>query len=116
MNTLYCNADIPDDLRRRRLYNGQLFTYSARTSTPALCEFARDMVEEAFAPHDPRDAQHSLTVEEYVGILVDLKPRFIHHPRAKQLVQDLLSDLGCDPEQTYFDVPRLRTACSGNYL
>lgn len=116
MNTVYCNADIHDDLRRRRLYDGQLFVYSARESTTALCRFARELVEEAFAPYDPRDAQNSLPVERYVEILTELKPRFIHHPRSKRLVQDVLLEMGCDPRQTYFDVPRLRTACSGNYL
>jgi hypothetical protein len=116
MNTIYCNSDIPDDLRRRRLYNGQLFVYSARESSAALCRFACALAEEAFAPHDPRDAQHYLPVEKFVAILADLKPKFINHPRSKQLVQDVIIDLGCDPEKTFFDVPRLRTATSGNYL
>lgn len=116
MNTVYCNADISDDLRRQRLFNGQLFTYSARKSSAALCRFARELTEEAFAPYDPRDAQHSLPVEEYVAILTTLKPRFIHHPQSKRLVQEVLIESGCDPDKTYFDVPRLRTACAGDYL
>ena len=28
----------------------------------------------------------------------------------------MLRDFGCDPEKTYFDVPRLRTATRGGYL
>ena len=116
MNTVFLNADLPDDLRRGRLYNGQLYVYAARQSTAALCQFARTLTEEAFAPLDPRDAQHHLPVEKYVAILTELKPRFIHHPESKRLVQNVLTDLGCDPEKTYFDVPRLRTATSGDYL
>ena len=53
MNTIYFNADIPDDLRRRRLFDGQLFVYSASKSTYALGKFARELTEEAFAPYDP---------------------------------------------------------------
>lgn len=116
MNTIYFNADVADEVRRCRLYNGQLFVYSARQSTTQLRRFACTLAEEAFAPYDPRDAQHHLPVEEYVAILTELKPRFIHHPQAKRLVQDILAELGCDPDKTYFDVPRLRTATSGNYL
>jgi hypothetical protein len=116
MNTVYFNADIPDDLRRRRLFDGQLFVYSASKSTYALGKFARELTEEAFAPHDPRDAQHYLPVEKYIAILTELKPKFINHPEAKRLVQDILIDFGCNPEKTHFDVPRLRTACSGDYL
>jgi hypothetical protein len=74
------------------------------------------MAEEAFAPHDPREAQFALSKEEYVGILASLKPAFIHHPKCKSLIQDILIDLGCDSEQTCFDVPRLRTVTSDGYL
>ena len=54
--------------------------------------------------------------ERYVEILADLKPTFIHHPRAKELIAGLLAELGCDIERTYFDVPRLRTMAHGEYL
>ena len=49
-------------------------------------------------------------------VLADLKPRFIHHPRSKELLRDVLQEQGCDLESTYFDVPRLRTSTSGGYL
>jgi len=102
--------------RRQHLYNGQLFVFSPCPSAIALCEFARELIEEAFAPLDPREAQYSLPVEEYVAILAKLKPYFIHHPKSKQFIQGILSELGCDLSKTYFDVPRMRTATHGGYL
>jgi hypothetical protein len=45
-----------------------------------------------------------------------LKPLFIHHPRSKELVMAVLCELGCDPIKTYFDVPRLRSSTSNDYL
>jgi hypothetical protein len=54
--------------------------------------------------------------EDYVEILAQLKPKFIHHPRAKELIAGMLFELGCDLEKTYFDVPRLRTMAPGDYL
>ena len=63
------------------------------------------MAQEAFSPHDPRDAQFALPVEKYVEILAVLKPKFIHHPRCKELIRDLLAEMGCDIEKTCFDVP-----------
>ena len=116
MNALYVNAGVSDDIRRNRLYDGQLFVYSARSSTRAVCEFAQELAEQAFAPHDPRDAQYHMPVDEYVQILKVLKPTFIHHPKCKVLIRDILDDLGCDLERTYFDVPRLRTVTHGEYL
>jgi len=74
------------------------------------------MVEETFAPCDPREAQYHMPVEEFVAILAQLKPRFIHHPKSKQFIQGLLHEFGCDLSKTYFDVPRLRTMTAGDYL
>jgi ectoine hydroxylase-related dioxygenase (phytanoyl-CoA dioxygenase family) len=57
-----------------------------------------------------------MPVQEYVARLAKLKPAFIHHPESKRHIREVLTEFGCDPEKTYFDVPRLRTACHGNYL
>ncbi|QMS87921.1 hypothetical protein HUN01_10095 [Nostoc edaphicum CCNP1411] len=116
MNTIYFDATVNDDVRRDYLYKGQLFVFSPCPSAIAFCEFARQMVEEAFAPLDPRTAQHNLPIEAYVEILAELKPVFIHHPASKQFIQDILKETGCDLRKTYFDVPRLRTATSDGYL
>ncbi|MBN3927590.1 MAG: hypothetical protein HWQ37_31825 [Nostoc sp. NMS4] len=116
MNTIYFDSTFSDEIRRKHLYNGQMFVFSPCASAIALCDFARGMVEEAFAPLDPREAQHSLPVEKYVEILAQLKPAFIHHPESKKLIQGILKESGCDLSKTYFDVPRLRTATSDRYL
>ena len=116
MNTIFFDSTMNDEQRRQHLYNGQLFVFSPCPSAIAFCEFARELIEEAFAPLDPREAQYSLPVEEYVAILAKLKPYFIHHPKSKQFIQGILSELGCDLSKTYFDVPRMRTATHGGYL
>jgi hypothetical protein len=116
MNTVFFDPAVSDDIRRKRLYEGQLFAYGPRRSSIALCDFARQMAEEAFAPLDPRQAQHHLPVERFAAVLAELKPKFIHHPKSKQLIQALLSEVGCDLEKTYFDVPRLRTSTHAGYL
>jgi hypothetical protein len=107
---------LSDDARRLRLYQGEVFVYTPRPSTTAFVEFTRDLVRDAFGSLDPETAQYQLPVEEYAALLAELKPAFIHHPRCKELIRDLLVDFGCDPEKTYFDVPRLRTSTSDDYL
>src|SRR5262249_38053061 len=104
------------DERRRLLYQGQLFVYAPKKSSLALCALARGLIEEAFAPLDPLTAQRELSVERYAEILGKLKPSFIHHPGAKQNIQEMLTDLGCSLEKTYFDVPRMRSSTSDGYL
>ncbi|MBV9488314.1 MAG: phytanoyl-CoA dioxygenase family protein [Verrucomicrobia bacterium] len=116
MNTVYFDSPVSDDERRRLLYQGQLFVYSPTPSSRALSEFAQQLSEEAFAPYEPIKAQFEMPPEKYAAILEGLKPKFIHHPTSKKLIQGLLAELGCDVAKTYFDVPRLRTATSDNYL
>lgn len=110
--------DSPLDSRQRldRLYAGAIFVYSPSVAGLALCQFARELAEESFRPLAPEMAQHEMPVEAYARTLAELKPKFIHHPRSKELVVALLGELGCELSRTYFDVPRMRTATSGGYL
>jgi hypothetical protein len=116
MTNVYYDADMSDQERRERLYRGDLFIYSPTPSTAALCQHARTMVEEAFAPNNPRTIHRDLPVERCVEVLARVKPAFIHHPRCKGLIPSVLKELGCDLEKTYFDVPRLRSAMPQDYL
>jgi hypothetical protein len=116
MNSVFFDPALDDDERRNLLYSGQLFVYAPTPGAKKLVAFARQMVEDAFRGRDPELAQHDMPVEEYATLLTDLKPRFIHHPTSKQCIQEILAEVGCDPEQTYFDVPRMRTSTSENYL
>ena len=81
-----------------------------------LCQLARDLIQEAFAPLDPLNLHETLPAEKCAQILAVLKPKFIHHPKAKEHVVGMLRESGCDLERTYFDVPRMRTAFPGDYL
>jgi hypothetical protein len=113
---LFCDSKMDDAKRREELYRGSVFLYSPSPGALKLCEFARELIEAAFHPHDPRKVQESMPVERCVEILAELKPRFIHHPRSKELIQSVLAERGCELEKTYFDVPRLRTAFPSDYL
>jgi hypothetical protein len=116
VNTVYLDTGTDDDLRRQRLYQGQLFVLSPRPSTIALIEHAREMIEDAFGGIDPQLAQYEMPVERYVEICAPLKPAFIHNDKTKSLLKAVVEDFGCDLEQTYIDVPRLRMVTSDGYL
>ena len=57
--TIYVDTHLDERARRERLYGGDIFVYSPRPSTTALTEFARELIEEAFAPLEPEQAQDS---------------------------------------------------------
>jgi len=109
-------SSVPDDDRRRRLYEGEVFCIPPRESVKALCDFAFEMILDAFGGRDPLTAHDELSVDEYVAILKPLKPGFTHHPRSKELLRNILTDLGADPTKTYFDVPKLRVVPPSAYL
>jgi hypothetical protein len=113
---LFFDSVVDDAKRRRALYQGSLFVYSSSPAVLGFSEFAREMIEATFSPYDPRTVQQSLPVERCVELLAKLKPDFIHHPRSKELIQRMLIERGCTLEETYFDVPRLRTAFPSDYL
>jgi hypothetical protein len=116
MNTVFVDATFNDEAMRQRLYDGDLLLYSPRPSTRALCEYAEQMIVEAFKGLDPKTAQYHMPVEDYVAIVGPLKPKFIHDPQTKVLIRDMLEDFGLSMEKTYLDVPRLRMVTSDAYL
>jgi len=101
---------------RDRLYAGDLVIMSATPESLAFINWAREMIEEAFAPYDPQTAQFHLDLHDFADRLSALKPRFIHHPRTWELMRALVMRHVSDPIATYLDVPRLRGISSDGYL
>ncbi len=116
MNSIFLDAPINDDERRELLFRGQLLVYSPTPSSLKLVNFARKMAQDALQPYEPETAQYHLPVERYAAILAELKPKFIHHPISKECIQGIFRELGVDSHKTYFDVPRMRTSTSDDYL
>ena len=116
MNNIYFDSSYSDQDRRSALYNGDIFVYSPSDATAKLCALAKEMINEAFAPRDPRTIDRHLSIEECARILSSLKPAFIHHPECKRLLPEIICSIGGDPNAIYFDVPRLRSAYPTTYL
>lgn len=116
MTAVYFDSKMPDAERRAKLYAGDIFVFSPRPSTLTLIEFARELIEGAFAPLPPRTAQFNLSVERFVEVFGPLKPHFIHHPKTASLLRDVVADFVTDLDAIHVDVPRLRGATSDKYL
>jgi hypothetical protein len=117
MNTsIIFDARLSDEDRRTRLYAGDIFVFSETPASRELVALARGMLEAAFAPHDPRCIHEHKSPELVAEILSKLKPQFIHHPQCKLLLPRILADHGCDLDNTYFDVPRMRSAYPLHFL
>jgi len=53
MHAVHFDPDFSDDERREKLYAGDIVILSP-AGTEALVALAREMLEEAFTPYDPR--------------------------------------------------------------
>lgn len=114
---VYLNRHLADDQRRAKIFEGGIFLYSAPTASMKLVQWATELIDRGFSTRvDRRRAHLELPVKEFVDVVAPMKSTFTNAPKTKQLCQELIAALGCDPELTYFDLPRLRVAPPGNYL
>ena len=116
MSTILVDSTATDAIRRELLYEGTVFCYTPKPAVGALTDHAWEFINEGFAPFDPATAQDQLSVEQFVERIGLIKPKFTHSARAKELLRDLLVSFGCDPETTYFDLPKLRIVTHSGYL
>jgi len=116
MTGVLIEPGLSDEQRRSAIYAGDTLFYLPGRHSKAFIDFSWDVVKEAFGSLDPTQAQFELPVERFVDIIAPLKTRFCHHPMAKPLLRALLEERGCDPDQTYMDLPKLRIVTHGGYL
>lgn len=70
-----------------------MFAPSPEPPALAIVDFARTMIEEAFAPLDPRIAQKSTEVERCAATLGKLMPEFYTLPRVLLDVRHMVRPL-----------------------
>jgi hypothetical protein len=117
MTPIYVNRALADDDRRSRIFNGGIFVYSAPAASKALIDWGRELIDGAFkSTGDIRRAHLHLAVDKFVELAGPAKSTFTNSDRTKKICQELVVAMGCDPELTYFDLPRMRIAPPGEYL
>jgi len=117
LTPIYVNRKTDDDDRRKRIFDGGLFLYSAPPASKKIVEWVQQLATDAFPKGtDIRRAHGAMDVSKFVEYTGPLKSKFTNDLQTKKLCQELIIGMGCDPELTYFDLPRLRVAPPGNYL
>lgn len=114
---VYFNRQLPEAERRARIYDGSIFVLPGLKGIRDLSDWAEELIAEAFkGTPDIHRAHLHLPVEEFVRRVSPLKSRFVNDPRTRQICQELIAEVGADPQRTYFDLPRLRVIPPANYL
>lgn len=98
----------PPDWLRRRIYGGDLLVVR---NVPAMHELAghfQEVLGAAFESVDPVHAQFSLGRDEWNRRAAELRQRYRHDARARELMTALFAAFGFDPRRTAADVVNLR--------
>lgn len=112
MNTVFFDSTVNDDVRRWNLYNGDIFVFSPCEASIALCKFCPRHGSGGIRHIEPRKKRS--TGYRLKSMRLSL-PSLNRHSSTTR-VQKLLGEMKCDLKKAHFDVPRMRTSPSGDYL
>jgi hypothetical protein len=110
------DPDMPDPILRQRIYHGDLIVLTRLRSVRQFVDYTRGQLVDLFMPYDPEFAHEHIEKAEMARLLGSWKPRFIHSPRSKDLVREIIRETGFSAEETYYDVPKPRTSFPVGHL
>lgn len=107
------DEEVSDGSRRLSLFSGDVFVYSPRRSTSALCHPAQGILERLLGP-DAITAQQRMAEQEFAS-------QFARAARelsdvADELVSAVVADFQCDPETTYIGATTLCASTGLGFL
>ncbi|MFC3944827.1 hypothetical protein CCU68_08055 [Pseudomonas gingeri NCPPB 3146 = LMG 5327] len=112
INQLQKKADF-----KEAIYSGSVFLDTQLAATRELCGFAKESITAAFDGETDHQSLHKMmAVAEFVSRVTRLKGQFTNSQRVKDLILGFIHEIGLDPREYIFDVPRLRVVPNYNYL
>ncbi len=116
MLNLYVNRIVPGEVLRPLIYSGAMILHTKLKSTAEFCGYARQCMHQVFGDRpDPRLVHTELPAEEFVKKVSILKAEFTNSMASKQHIRDFLDEVGQDPGEYFFDVPRIRVVPDYDY-
>jgi len=107
---------LSDGELRQAIYDGNLVVLTRLQAVAELVEYTLDQLTELFSPYDPQHVHEHIEPAEMAKLLGAWKPRWIHSPRSRQLVCDIITQAGLPAEFTHYDVPKPRTSFPVGHL
>lgn len=103
---------LPSDELAKKVFAGEVVILRALDPLHRLIDWARNALEEAFAPHDPRDAENHMDVASFNRIMNGVAKQFREDPDVSALYQAMFEALGYEAETTFEDIRKLRRSPS----
>ncbi|WOE81208.1 hypothetical protein RZO07_08265 [Pseudomonas protegens] len=102
---------------KEAIYSGDIFLDTDLATAKELCGYAKESITAAFDGETNHQALHTMMpVEEFVSRVTRLKGQFTNSQRVKDLILGFTHEIGIDPRDYIFDVPRLRVVPNYDYL
>ena len=118
MNTVFSIRRSTSRARRQRIVSTRAVMVLPRPTARSgpMAAHGTGRCSEGIPRRNPRLAQYDMPVEDFAGILIALKPAFIHHPDSWATLAAMLVARGCDPERRISTFRGLRISTSDGYL
>lgn len=99
------------------IYAGDIYLNTNLQATHDLCRFAKESITQAFDGETDHQALHTMMpVTEFVERVTALKRQFTNCLEVKEMIHSFALEIGIDPSEYLFDVPRIRVVPNFNYL
>lgn len=114
---LYVNQSRITANLKEPIYTGAIFLETQLQSAQQLCEFARHSIGHVFGVDvDHRYVHKQMPVKEFISNVSRLKGYFTNNDTVKEIIRTFLVEVGEEPADFLFDVPRLRVVPDYDYL
>ncbi|CAG9244847.1 MULTISPECIES: 2OG-Fe(II) oxygenase family protein [Paraburkholderia] len=99
------------------IYTGAIFLETQLKTAQQLRELAKDSITRELGQDTDSRLLHTLMpVKEFVQVVSRIKGQFTNSAQAKEIIRDFIVELGENPADYLFDVPRLRVVPHYDYL
>ena len=107
---LLVDPEISADSLHETIYAGGIVILTRLPAVRELVEYAREQLVRLFRPYDPVKVHEHISPAQMAELLGRWKPEFIHAAESKRIVRKIVCEAGLSETDTYFDLPKPRTA------
>jgi hypothetical protein len=101
---------------RRSIFAGDILLHTDRVATKKIADYAMEVLRDNFQSDEPEVAYLHVPKEDFVAKAARAKTTFTNSTRSKELLKAFAIEMGLDPSDFFFDVPRLRIVPNFEYL
>jgi hypothetical protein len=99
------------------IYSGAIFLETQLKTAQQLRDFAKHSIAQVLgADADPLALHAQVPVKEFVEIVSRIKGQFTNSTEVKEIIRGFIVELGENPADYLFDVPRMRVVPDYDYL